>query len=181
MDLWQLQKLGKVQLARHAVISFFSKIYRDGRIIKIRRGPLKDLFWSCCTKHQFWMPLGLYEKQTAAWLVNQLKDCMTFLDIGANAGYFTLLGSKCVGKGSVIAFEPVPLNVETINKHIAANNISNTAVENIALSDRSGTCDFIIEKNNANSHLSDIDISHAISSAHTRIKVPLMTLVPSPA
>jgi FkbM family methyltransferase len=122
------------------------------------------------------MPLGLYEKETAGWLESELKPGMTFMDVGANAGYFTLLGSKCVRAGSVVAFEPIPINVDIIKKHIIANGIANVIVINMALSDCSGHADFTIESNNANSHLSDVSISHQISSPYKSIKVPVSTL-----
>jgi hypothetical protein len=47
------------------------------------------------------MPLGLYEKETADWLKSCLSPRMTFFDIGANAGYFTLLGSSIVSEGGL--------------------------------------------------------------------------------
>ena len=39
----------------------------------------------------------------------QLKPGMTFIDVGANIGYFTVLASRLVGpEGRVIGFKPNP-------------------------------------------------------------------------
>jgi FkbM family methyltransferase len=159
MNLWQFRKLGKLKLLSKFVKNCFRLYFRDDKVVKIKRGPLKGFFWVCSTQHQFWMPLGMYEKETSAWLKSQLREGMTFIDIGANAGYFTLLGSSCVSK--VIAFEPIPQNISQIQKHLLANNINNVVLENMAISDTTGQVSFVIEENNANSHLSEIYIQHA--------------------
>ncbi len=47
------------------------------------------------------------EISLAHFLINQLKEGMIFWDVGAHFGYFSLLGSKLVGKtGLVYSFEP---------------------------------------------------------------------------
>lgn len=94
MNLWHLRKLEKINFLKKFIKLIFSLWYYHGRIIKIRRGPLRNMQWVCHKEAQFWLPLGLYEKETAAWLVNHISSGNTFVDIGANFGYFTLLGSK---------------------------------------------------------------------------------------
>jgi len=123
------------------------------------------------------MPLGLYEPETAAWLCNQIRNDMTFLDIGSNAGYFTLLGSKCVGEGgNTISFEPIPLNCTIIEAHLQANKINNVRLERLAISDIKGEVKFTVEKNNANSHISDVIITHAESDLREVLIVKTLTL-----
>ena len=110
------------------------------------------------------MPLGIYEKETTDWIVSSLREGDTFLDVGANAGYFTLIGYSSVGPtGKVIAFDPVPLNCNTVRGHLDQNNITNVVVEDLAVSNTSGKTRFSVQHNNANSHMSDISISHATS------------------
>ena len=49
-----------------------------------------------------------------------------FYDLGANVGFFTLLGSRCVGSaGRVIAFEPEPENLAMLQKHCEWNGVRN--------------------------------------------------------
>lgn len=175
-NFWKLRKLGRLAILRILVKGFFRVWYRDGRVVRIRRGPLNGYKWVCNKNHQFWMPMGLYEKETSGWLEEKIMPESVFFDIGANAGYFTLLGSKSASKGYVIAFEPVPENVDIIEKHISANRIRNIRVESMAISDLSGEVEFAIEKENANSHIADINISHAKSSPRTLFKVKMMKL-----
>lgn len=53
-----------------------------------------------------------------------LKEGMTFIDVGANIGYFSLLASSLVGdKGLVIAFEPNFKLYSNIKKTIQSNSI----------------------------------------------------------
>ena len=53
--------------------------------------------------------LGAYEREETALVRRWLRPGMTFLDVGANLGYFTLLASRLVGPtGRVIACEPSP-------------------------------------------------------------------------
>ena len=52
-----------------------------------------------------------YEPHVTAAVRRMLRPGDTFLDIGANIGYFTLMGSSLVGStGRVIALEPNPSN-----------------------------------------------------------------------
>jgi FkbM family methyltransferase len=63
----------------------------------------------------------------------------TVYDIGANEGYFSLSLAKQVGRsGLVIAFEPVPQNLELLRKNIETNRLSNVHVFDVAASDRCG-------------------------------------------
>ena len=50
-----------------------------------------------------------WQREVLQWMDTELKEGMTFLDIGANVGYYTLLGARLVAKsGKVIALEPDP-------------------------------------------------------------------------
>jgi FkbM family methyltransferase len=63
-----------------------------------------------------------------------------FLDIGANIGFFTILGARLVGEaGSVVAFEPEPQNVAALRDNIALNGFANVTVVAAAVSSSSGT------------------------------------------
>ncbi|MDA2909566.1 FkbM family methyltransferase, partial [Nitrospiraceae bacterium AH_259_D15_M11_P09] len=175
-NMWKLRKLGRYSFLRHLAKYVFSICYYTGRVITIRRGSLKGYKWLCNCNQQFWMPLGLYESETADWLERHVGNGATFFDVSANAGYFTLLGSKCVGAGRVIAFEPIPVNVEMIKSNLELNGIGNVIVEPRAVSDKTAACDFAIEKNTANSHLAEIAISHAQSAVAGVIRVESIRL-----
>lgn len=177
MNFWKLRSLGKLSLLRRLFKSFFSAIYYKGRIIVIQRGPLRSLKWVCDPIHQFWMPLGIYEAETSSWLQSRLKEGMTFVDIGANSGYFSLLGSIAVGStGTVVSCEPVPLNCSTIQSHLNANQIGNVILLPYAISDLDGPIHFNIDSNNANSHISTIKLDHASSNVQEVIETTAVRL-----
>lgn len=60
----------------------------------------------------------------------------TFVDVGANIGYFSLYASKLVGKsGSVVAIEASPKTFNALQKNIDLNFIKNIRAVNIAAAD----------------------------------------------
>ena len=65
---------------------------------------------------------------------------MTAFDVGADAGYFTLLLAKAVGpSGEIVAFElPDPGNLVFLREHVARNGFSNVSIVAAAVSDRTG-------------------------------------------
>ena len=174
--MWKLRGLGKLKIIRLVVKFMMGLWFWHGRVHTIKRGPLKGYKWSCNKHHQFWMPLGVYEMETAGWIIDQCSEGSVFFDVGGNAGYFTLIGSKAVGDGQVIVFEPISANVQTIHEHIKHNGCKNICVEEMAVSDESGTIDFVVESNNANSHIAEVKISHAKTNPDQVIQVPMMRL-----
>lgn len=78
----------------------------------------------------------------------------TVYDIGANIGYVSLSLSKQVGaEGQVIAFEPVPRNIESFRHNIELNQIRNVRLMEVAASDRSGKETMRIAENLATASL----------------------------
>lgn len=70
-----------------------------------------------------------YEPHVTRELRRLLQPGMTFLDIGANIGYFTLLAANRVGEeGKVLAFEPVERNRDALLKSIAVNDRRNVVL-----------------------------------------------------
>lgn len=78
--------------------------------------------------------------------------------------------------GNVIAFEPVPENIDCIKSHISENNLGNIELENFVVSDLNGLINFTIEKNNANSHIADIEISHMSTNVKKILNLQQVTL-----
>jgi FkbM family methyltransferase len=94
--------------------------------------------------HGMW--LGSYEWRKQAAIFKCLRPGQTFFDIGANTGYFSLLGSRSVGaSGRVVAVEPLPRNIEFLERHLAMNGISNVHVVGKAISDYRGTARFCVD------------------------------------
>lgn len=80
-----------------------------------------------------------YEPELMAKLSAWLKVGDVFIDVGANMGFFTLLGCQLVGPaGKVYAFEPQRESLLWLLRNLGLNNISNAIVISLALSDRNG-------------------------------------------
>jgi FkbM family methyltransferase len=63
-------------------------------------------------------------------------------DVGANIGFYSLIASRLVGeRGRVVAFEPLPANLEAIGRNLALNDVHNVELAGVALSDTEGTAD----------------------------------------
>jgi FkbM family methyltransferase len=78
-----------------------------------------------------------YERNELAFVTAQLRPGMTFVDIGANTGCYTLLSSRLVGaKGTVLAFEAAPENARILRANVAANGLQNVRIVEKAISDR---------------------------------------------
>jgi FkbM family methyltransferase len=84
--------------------------------------------------------MGVYELGKTELLRRLLRDKMTFVDVGANKGDFTLLAAKLVGPtGRVIAIEPEPRNYSLLCRSIEINGYRNIRTFPLALSDSEGT------------------------------------------
>jgi FkbM family methyltransferase len=80
---------------------------------------------------------GLYEVDDASWLRTVLKEGMTFVDVGANIGYYTALGASVVGKrGRVFAFEPDPFAFARLERFVKLNGLSQVECRPMALSNQ---------------------------------------------
>lgn len=87
----------------------------------------------------FWKGSGYYEPITTMVLQELLQPDTTFVDVGANMGFLSLIASLTKPGIKVIAFEPNPKNFRIFNENIAANGFKNIHCELLALSDGVGT------------------------------------------
>lgn len=88
---------------------------------------------------------GEYEPSTTDLFLACVRPESVVLDIGANAGYFSLLAASLVGpSGKVIAFEPVASIATSLRKNIAANRFANCEVFELVASNTEGTCEFFV-------------------------------------
>jgi FkbM family methyltransferase len=70
-----------------------------------------------------WLVLdGLWESHVTEWLQRTLQPGQVFVDVGANIGYFTLLGAGFVGpQGNVVAIEAHPRLAELLRRNVIIN------------------------------------------------------------
>ena len=73
----------------------------------------------------------------------------------------TITGNAGWSGGKVIAFEPVPFNIQVIKKQIDLNELNLFCrVESLAISNLEGKVSFVIPDRNANAHLTDLKAPH---------------------
>jgi len=97
---------------------------------------------------------GEYEPATTAVVMAVLTDGDTFVDVGANWGYFTLLAATLCGeRGRVFAFEPHPRNYDLLTKNIRANGLTNVGAVQKAVSNHTGTAKLLLARSSANHSL----------------------------
>lgn len=79
-----------------------------GAVLPIVQGVVRGRRWVVgSTLYAVW--LGSYEIDKQRVLAGELHPGSVFYDVGANVGFFTVLGAHCVGPGgAVYAFEPLP-------------------------------------------------------------------------
>ena len=72
-----------------------------------------------------WIVLdGLWETHATGWLQRTLRPGQVFVDVGANVGYFTLLGGHLVGpQGKVVAVEAHPGLAELLRRNVIMNGL----------------------------------------------------------
>ena len=98
---------------------------------------------------------GIEPEQTAA-MIDAIRPGSTVFDIGANAGYYTMLASRLTGNtGRVAALEPLPRNLAFLQRHVELNRADNVLVLPFACSDQNGTASFEFGENTAMGKISE--------------------------
>jgi FkbM family methyltransferase len=77
------------------------------------------------------------ERATTDFLAAHIKPGITFVDVGSNVGYFTLLAASMGAR--VIAYEPTPAVYQRLMENVALNGFHDVTVVNAAVADKAGT------------------------------------------
>jgi FkbM family methyltransferase len=97
----------------------------------IRISGVSGFEWSVFSKQQ--------KEATTRQLIEKLvTPKMTFFDIGANIGYYSLITSILIEDGEVHAFEPTPELAERIRYNAKLNGLHNIKVNQAGVSDHDG-------------------------------------------
>lgn len=100
--------------------------------------------------------MGTYERTKASAYARAVAQGDVVYDIGAHVGYYSLLASKRAGpQGHVYAFEPLPTNLEYIEKHMRLNHITNMTIVPAAVTDHDGISTFQCAPSRAMGHLGE--------------------------
>ena len=85
-----------------------------------------------------------YEPHVTALVRQRLRNGNTFLDIGANVGYFTLLARSLVGSdGRVIAVEPSERNVRALRRGLDSNDFDDVRIVWVRRRPHGGCCPLV--------------------------------------
>ena len=88
---------------------------------------------------------GNYEPTTFESVEHFMKPGMTFVDVGANKGDYSLFAGHLVGPaGLVLAVEPVPENSQWLRRSIRVNGLHNVQVVELALASTEGEADLFL-------------------------------------
>ncbi|MGH9359096.1 MAG: FkbM family methyltransferase [Terriglobia bacterium] len=114
------------------------KLVPKQAIVPIWQGKLRGKKWIAgSSDHGCW--LGSYEHAQRRLFEDIVERGSVVFDIGAHAGFYTLLASTVAGpSGRVFAFEPSPSNMLFLKRHLLLNGISNVTTIAAAVSDREG-------------------------------------------
>jgi len=83
---------------------------------------------------------GVWEPSLTAWIRRRLRPGDTFVDVGANIGYFALVCGSAVGdRGRVVAIEASPAIVEQLERNVRLNAMTNIRTVHAAALGSRGT------------------------------------------
>ncbi len=122
------------------------------------------------TSPQFFDPAEL------AILERALTPNFVFLDIGSNAGAYTLFVAQRTGPGRrIVAVEPHPVARQRLQCNLDLNGIRHVSIAPVALSDTAGTLSLFINDRNIGSSSLNAGVEPHI--AKRSIEVPTRTLL----
>jgi FkbM family methyltransferase len=149
------------------IVRFPSRLLPRSAAMHIRRGPARGMKWiSGSSVHGCW--LGTYELSKQKLLEQVVHTGMTVYDIGAQAGFYTLLLSRLVGEsGQVIAFEPSVRELGYLIQHVQENKLSNVRIVQAAVGAQTGLAGFSTDR---------APCQNRITNNEDQLLVPLVSL-----
>ncbi len=124
-------------------------------IVRVLRGPARGLRWRVgASVHGCW--LGTYERDKVPLFAGAIRSGDTVFDVGAHVGYYTLCAARLAGPtGRVVAFEPLPRNLQHLREHVTINALSTVRVEPVAVAAARGSARFAAGRQSQMGCLSD--------------------------
>ncbi|MBN1316500.1 MAG: FkbM family methyltransferase [Anaerolineales bacterium] len=151
--------------------------------VPILQGKMRGKKWIVGSMfHGCW--LGNFEYEKRILYENTVQPGNIVYDIGAHAGYFTMLSSILVGpEGQVLSFEPHSTRLAYLKKHLELNTIQNVQVFDTIISNVSGsstvgseqtpvkmiTLDEIVSLTSTRPDIINVDIGRTDKDAECRV------------
>jgi FkbM family methyltransferase len=146
---WRLWRLFKKRIGSRKLEPVIRKL-PNGMLIRLDPQDFVDRFI------YFW---NMWEPNETKLVGRLLNRGGTFVDVGANIGYFSLLASKIVGStGSVIAVEATPSTAERLRFNMELNKLGNVTIHDCAVAREEGTVR-INARNDENSGMNSLRAS----------------------
>lgn len=144
--------------------TFLGRVFRlplrlvpRGKLVRILFGRNRGALWKIGSgTHGCW--IGTYEadqQEAMALELEHFGDQPVIYDVGANAGFYTLLLSRIRPRAKIFSFEPVPENFRDLEQHVQVNGRSGVVPLLAAIGARSGVAKFSRGENPATGKLSD--------------------------
>lgn len=128
------------------------KVHRDGATLKLPNGKCLRIASGtsvAISSAVFWHGLDGVESHTSATLRFFFERSQTFIDVGANVGFYSLLAALWSPTIQVVAFEPVPQIFSSLLRNVRLNRLDDRIrCENTALSSQSGTATLLLPLSN---------------------------------
>jgi FkbM family methyltransferase len=124
------------------------KVRKNGAAIRLANGRTMLIGRDCGVwlgTALFWHGLDGHERETSQVLQFFFARSATLIDVGANYGFYSILGALWNPNLQVVAFEPVPAIFASLKKNIALNHLEGRVIcENLALAGQSGEADLYL-------------------------------------
>lgn len=118
-----------------------------------------------------------YEDGCQRLISRLLEPGMTFFDVGANQGLYTMIAARRVGGGGlVVAFEPVPSVMRRLERNVALNGYGNVRTEQVAVSTAEGSVDMHVCREGFESLSSLREPAGDVTVRREILRVPLVSL-----
>ena len=102
---------------------------------------------SYLAKVLFWEGVHGFEYNVVRVFIELARLSKTFVDVGANIGYYSLVAAAVNPSIEVVSFEPMPSAFLYLKRNLALNGFEHVTAEKIALSDEKGEAAFFVSKN----------------------------------
>jgi FkbM family methyltransferase len=137
-----IQTIGRVPLVGSA-LRWWARRYPENSVVTIKHGEAAGFRWRRHHRYVNGYWIGQYELPLQSVLKRELKPRQTFFDVGANAGFFTLVAAKLVGpSGKCFAFDPAPANIESLREQVELNALAYVTPVQQAVGDAIGESKF---------------------------------------
>lgn len=154
------------------VLRRLASAYREGSVVTIRCGEAAGFRWERSHRHVNGYWIGHYEIDVQRTIARFLSPGDVFWDVGANAGFFSLVAARAVGPtGEVVAVEPVPENAAGMARQFALNGLSWCHVVQAAVASTAGTAVLDLGPSSSQAHLAATG-----EAGGDRIEVEVVTL-----